>query len=387
MNYYLAATFFLITGVATAQSLPTKGGPFNGTVSIVDNEASFEVEFQGNSTSILSLSVMGPRVAGVTVKATRIVPKRAGSSVKPWTFALTEAQRMRKRVERRGCIPAAVELPEEDPLPTFEELGLSPDLYQRLYLLLLTVKNELDTAPDTPMTERCGVVSLETKALIESTLVEAIATSGIQNATWTPEDTCLLLNTRALEDAYRYFGITADMTLPGSAVARSIPGPANRLALSNYIGILRKDACDPSGNKLRYKVRVTIRFRRDTTTGTARVTLSEQTYSGYRGTSLKPESEGRFAPQPILLMSSLTSCFQELSFVSWKQGRPTVKKLQLEDTITYRGASYDRVPIGNLLKGGRGVFDIENGQSSYGVCLALSATRQVVNGYPLPGGS
>ena len=370
----------------TATAVPPGNRTFSGEIPITGNRSSFEVDLKGNSSSVISLSIMGPKVAQVTARAIKIVPKKQRRTVKPWTFSFIEADKQRANVQARGCIPAAVELPEEGPLPSFEDLGLSADLYQRLFLLLLQVKTELDATPTIPTTERCTVVSLETKALIESTLIEAIADSGIPNATWTPEDTCILLNTHALGDAYRYFGITPDMTLAtfqaGSVTTRS----ATRLELSEYSAIMRKDSCDPAQKKLRYKVLITILFNKNVEDGLARVSFTEKSYSGYRGTSIKPVSDGRFAPQPILLMSSLTSCFQELSFVSWSKGRPSVSSLQLEDTISYRGASYNRVPIGVILRGGKGVFELGNGQSSYGVCLALSATRQVVNGYPLSRG-
>lgn len=383
---YTRISIFLLLALGSASAVPSGKNSFNGSIPITKGVATFEVQLSGNSSSLVSLSVMGPKVVSVTAKAIKVVPAKERKTVRPWTFPLVELSEHRTKTEARGCLPAAIELPEEDTLPTFEELGLSPDLYQRLLLLLLQVKAELALYPDVPMTERCSVVSLETKALIESTLSEAIATAGIPNATWTPEDTCLLLNTRALEDAYRYFAITPDMTLPVVKSARSnFPG-ASRLQLSEFKAVMRKDSCDTARRKLRYKLLITIRFDRLTTDGQARISFTEQNYSGYQGASIKPESEGKFAPQPILLMSPLTSCFQELSFVSWRKGRPTVAPLRLEDTISYRGNSYNRLPIGGILGGGRGVFDLENGQNSYGVCFSLSATRQGVNGYPIPMG-
>jgi hypothetical protein len=116
-----------------------------------------------------------------------------------------------------------------------------------------------------------------------------------------------------------------------------------------------------------------------------KVKISANGYNGNMAASIKPISDGKYAPQPLLLMSSLGGFNpqgQWVDVVRWsKKGPKTLKRLEVKDYAFWRGLSLIRVPIGSVLNGGRATFEYTNGSRAYSVCFKLTRTRQKRNGY------
>jgi len=107
-------------------------------------------------------------------------------------------------------------------------------------------------------------------------------------------------------------------------------------------------------------------------------------YNGGKQSSIKPESEGRHAPKPIVLMNSIGGvCGHRVDVVQWRQRR-VVRRRSL--------APYSIIPWNNMmlvgsvvspvLGGGRATFELYNQNHAYGACFRLRRARQVANGYP-----
>ena len=156
---------------------------------------------------------------------------------------------------------------------------------------------------------------------------------------------------------------------------------ATALSFNTYKGVLIRNACGGKNDKQVLKVTVSFKQRRTAPT-TIRLSALELTYQGDMAATIKPVSEGKFAPQPLLLMSYLSTCGQE-AFLSkftnnTERNRTPIK---VRDLIPYNGRVLNRSPIGALLRGGKGTFTLTNGDYAYGVCFNLVAKRQKVNGY------
>jgi len=158
----------------------------------------------------------------------------------------------------------------------------------------------------------------------------------------------------------------------------------------NASGFLLKDACIPDRTS-NYLVKVVVDFTKIDKTLldnglTVHAGVSTSTYSGSKATSLKPVSDGKFAPRPLILMSTLGGFFgggERIELYKWSSKGPPKKPaiLRVEDYVGYKGLFLARA-IATGLTGGKGTFMLTNGSTAYGVCLRLSRTRQSVNGYP-----
>ena len=150
-------------------------------------------------------------------------------------------------------------------------------------------------------------------------------------------------------------------------------------------GLFRKDAC--AKRKTKYLARFIVDLATVDPQLYPTVTLTIQAmefkYSGDKAASLKPKSDGRFAPQPILLMTFLgTLCGQKLDVIKWAKGKPRqTTPVRLGDLLPYNGRILTRSPIGGVLNGGKGSFDLTTARNAYGVCFELVRRRQKVNGY------
>lgn len=106
-------------------------------------------------------------------------------------------------------------------------------------------------------------------------------------------------------------------------------------------------------------------------------------YKGSKAAALKPVSDGRFAPQPIMLMTTTGAINREdLLLASWTSNR--LRKIQsvgVDDYVFARGKMLTRSVISKYLKGGKGVFDLFGPNGGYGVCFDLQRRRQERNGY------
>lgn len=169
----------------------------------------------------------------------------------------------------------------------------------------------------------------------------------------------------------------------GEAQAARLSTP--RLSSLNRLGVLRKDACVPK--KTKYLVVFSVDLTQVDTKLFPSATISlqaiEYRYSGEKASSIKPVSDGKYAPQPLALMTFLgTMCGQELQIVKWSKRKPrAIQPVLVGDLIPYRGRILNRSPLGGLLTGGKGSFDLSSPTSGYGVCFDLVPRRQRVHGY------
>jgi hypothetical protein len=168
-------------------------------------------------------------------------------------------------------------------------------------------------------------------------------------------------------------------------------GNATNIGLDNQAirvtSILSKDACAKAA-KSKYLVAVEYTLSgvsadvvsRGVTLG---VTASIRKHEGSKASTIKPVSDGKFAPNPLLLMSTLGSGAREkVRVLKWSKGKvKSAKELKIHDYIFYRGLMLTRSVVGGVLKGGKGTFEISDGVKAYGVCFALKKSRQRANGY------
>jgi hypothetical protein len=152
--------------------------------------------------------------------------------------------------------------------------------------------------------------------------------------------------------------------------------------------VISKNACDRSMKRyvVALKVDLSKVDRSKFPNGIAvRVKMMERRYSGKTGASIKPVSDGKFAPQPLLLMSSVGrwGAKESVQMVQWRKGKPgRAVSLRVEDYVYYKGFVLSRIVAGKVLRGGQATFEATNGTQSYGVCFDLVRRRQRVNGYP-----
>jgi hypothetical protein len=150
----------------------------------------------------------------------------------------------------------------------------------------------------------------------------------------------------------------------------------------NYLIVVRKDACGDS--KDNYVVKINVKMPKEfSNEGYLTVRAMQQKHMGGKEATIKPISEGKFAPNPLLLMRYLSFCGQNINVVKFKAGKPkSVKKVQVEDLIYYRDMTLTRSPIQKHLSGGKGSVELYNDKTGYGVCFELVRKRQRKNGYP-----
>jgi hypothetical protein len=154
------------------------------------------------------------------------------------------------------------------------------------------------------------------------------------------------------------------------------------------VGVVQKDACSKINS---YVVRIRVSLAKVDPAVLAAgfkvaARIQESEYPGGKIASLKPVSDGRFAPRPLLLMQSLGGS-QWVNLVSWKNGKPRIlKKVAASSYPAYwRGYVLSRIVADTLLSGGRGEkanFELTNGSSIYNVCGKRARVRWRANGYP-----
>lgn len=153
-------------------------------------------------------------------------------------------------------------------------------------------------------------------------------------------------------------------------------------------GIIQKDNCS---SLKQYLIRVSVKLDKLAPDVLAqgfeiKSRLQEVEYVGGRPASLKPVSDGKYAPRPLLLMQSLGGG-QWVNLVTWAKGKPKiVAKVAASPSIVYwRGLVLVRVVADKLLAagGGRKVnFELTNGSTIYNVCGKSARVRWRTNGYP-----
>jgi hypothetical protein len=150
-------------------------------------------------------------------------------------------------------------------------------------------------------------------------------------------------------------------------------------------GLLQKDAC-ASDRVFTYDVFTRLTFdavdKIANPNYTVEVALKQSKFTGRKASSIKPISDGKFAPRPLLLMSTVSFYNESINAVSWKSKPTIVHKTEPSDYVYYRGFALSRTPANEFLRGGRGTFEKVGKYSAYGVCFDFAAKRQRAFGYP-----
>lgn len=179
----------------------------------------------------------------------------------------------------------------------------------------------------------------------------------------------------------------------GNGSAQPTPSVGERPGDVTSVGVLYKDTC---ANDKKYLVRVKIDLRKVAAEDLARgfevgVALRDVVYGGKTAASVKESSDGKYGPNPLLLMSSM-GCYssggkagEKVYLMQWQGASiANIRTIDVKDCIGYKGQTYTRSLLSGLLNGGRGTFTLLNPTrySAYSVCFNLARVRQRVNGYP-----
>jgi hypothetical protein len=153
---------------------------------------------------------------------------------------------------------------------------------------------------------------------------------------------------------------------------------------------LQKDACT-GGKTDRYVSRVKLDLSKvDPSlydlTFKVRLSLKEFKYAGAQVASIKPESDGKYKNEPILLMATIGNP-EYVNIVYWRKKRiARTRRIPVVKYVSYKGYGLSLARLIGSLNGGRATFELTNGGDIYGVCFTAVRRRQSVNGYPAPRG-
>jgi hypothetical protein len=160
-------------------------------------------------------------------------------------------------------------------------------------------------------------------------------------------------------------------------------------SVSDYFdlyGLFRKDACGSSKDE--YVIRIDVDLSQvnweQIPNYTTSFRIKTLDYAGKKRASIKPKSDGRFAPRPIILMEWLNNlCGNKLTMTKWSGGRPaSPKELSIYSFYLHRDdLILGLAVVDKVLKGGKGTFELSDGYQGYGVCFELMKKRQKANGY------
>ena len=170
------------------------------------------------------------------------------------------------------------------------------------------------------------------------------------------------------------------------------PLPARSAAASygrsfNHKGLFRKDSCNKKASK--YLVLITLNFSDVEFDGTStdfdiNVRINEFKRRKGKESALKPKSEGRYSPRPIMMMNWLGgTCGNKIDIVKWRKLKPKkVTSLNVYSLLAYKDMVLNLALVDSALSRGKGTAELYNGRDSYGVCFKLVRKRQNKNGYP-----
>jgi hypothetical protein len=205
--------------------------------------------------------------------------------------------------------------------------------------------------------------------------------------------TRILLKYMTVAEIIAKYGRPAPGT-PPSGSGPTTPSPTNptpQTPPGSLAGraLLSQDACSPSVEEYQVRFVIDLEGINRSTAGTpftvaAQITEGE---SELLAASIKPFSDGKFAPKPLVLIESVgfsyyASSGQSLRLVRWARGRPGKPRvIKIENSLFHQGQVLLRAVAEGLLTGGRGSFEVINGERAGGACLNLVRARQCVNGY------
>lgn len=177
--------------------------------------------------------------------------------------------------------------------------------------------------------------------------------------------------------------------LPMSAkVPRKIVKREASLQTIQLYGLLNKDACIAS-KKPEYLFMLEVDLSKlnasDYPNGVEMsLNVKELKVSKGKEAAIKPESEGRYQPKPIVMMNWLgETCGNKIDVISWKKYKPaSVRPLTVYGLLSYKGLVLNLALVDRVLTGGQATFELSTRREAYGVCFNLQRKRQNKNGYP-----
>jgi hypothetical protein len=190
------------------------------------------------------------------------------------------------------------------------------------------------------------------------------------------------------EDASRWWSMP--LLRPGNSEFTNVITTRGNFALGEedrILGVIHKNSCDRGLNSYFVSILIDVSGIDPAITNagyTVKIRGAASAYSGRGAGSIKPVSDGKFAPQPLLLMESIGN--PELVYVTrWRGNRLVQTRLQtIRAYAFYRGLRLSRVLIANELNNRKGSVTVYDGNDAYGACFTMSRTRQCVNDYPCP---
>ena len=169
------------------------------------------------------------------------------------------------------------------------------------------------------------------------------------------------------------------------------PVPGDGLASVEFTSILLKDSCRALRNSF-YLIKLELDLSQVTRSAEQNITIQTKVtarkYSGGKQSTLKPVSEGRFAPAPLLLMRALSggyygSVSEKMYLNKWRNGLPKKNlAIRVPQYLYYRGMIFAEGLPGGYLSGGRATATLSNDTTGYSLCLSLDRRRQKFYGYP-----
>lgn len=331
-----------------------KGGKYQATASSEDSSLTFLAETKGNSTTPVRIVVEGPD--GMKVIAHMTVKPDPLTEIPQWSKLQLKSRAKMLKESTSPCVdfaPGESSSETDDVPPISKHPAASP---------------------------LCDLFSPEETAALAETLGQ------VYGGIWSSAEVCGYL-------VDNYFGGMEDCPegdpicdlLPEAATLSATYAMSSVNVRREYYTLLHRNAC--RAKSVRYWLRITVNLSevpaelRDG--AIISVQANEYQFTGDKAATIKPVSDGRFAPQPLILMSFLgTFCGQRINLVKWSGDRPKIAaQIKVEDLVPYNGRILTRSPVGKYLKGGKATFELQNVRSSYGVCFRLERKRQKVNGY------
>ena len=121
--------------------------------------------------------------------------------------------------------------------------------------------------------------------------------------------------------------------------------------------------------------------------GVIKVSTSIRDFEGDKRATIKPKSDGRWSPQPLLLAGPTGGYFfnktvNAIHMVNWKNKRKAKsRQLKVVAFLYYGTGPLLEVAMGSLLSGGKGTFEVVSGSEGYSFCAKFTKQRQYFNGY------
>lgn len=152
-----------------------------------------------------------------------------------------------------------------------------------------------------------------------------------------------------------------------------------------FYTLVQKNSCAPA-NKVRHVVALTLSFKKVDGSKLSpehkvRVAAKPRKFKGSKASTIKPISEGMWAPEPLVMMSTTGGGSETINVYKWTRKPKQIAKLPVTRYVYYRGLTLANGRVKSVLTGGKGVFELTNGFDTYSVCFMLKRVRQRVNGY------